>query len=533
MIKLMGLLKNILHFLVIRPFLLTGLAVIMLCLLLWFGGEYVGLTNPESRQIVIICVILAWLLFGLFEWIRAFKNSQKIEKTLYDQSHTQALRAIDEKKENIELLQRQFDKALGMLKKSNMKGGFFGNTALSTLPWYMFIGPPASGKSTALVDSGLEFPCLTENRRGIQGIGGTRNCDWWFTNQGVLLDTAGRYVMEEEDQEWTAFLQMLKNGRKPYALNGVMVAVSLMDVTNWSEQDFERHVSQIRRRLDELILTLGIIFPVYVVFTKCDLLKGFLPFFSDLTKSEREQIWGSTLEWDQKKDSSPAAFFEEEFDGLVKRLITQRQRTLVQTPNSTQAAQILQFPLQFASSKEKLNRFVDVLFHPSRYQDNPRFRGFYFMSGTQVGHPIDRILASITQASGLALSEKKVEQETGPTKSFFIKDFFTRVVFPDQNLTYPTSRRFRRQGALRIAAFMAGSVLIGLVTFGLASSYGVNVVTLGSIKESIKTLKEFPTYTSHAKKLNALEGVRSQLASIETIQKEGLPLHLRGGLQRA
>jgi len=30
-----------------------------------------------------------------------------------------------------------------------------------------------------------------------QGVGGTINMNWWFTNNAVLLDTAGRLMFEE------------------------------------------------------------------------------------------------------------------------------------------------------------------------------------------------------------------------------------------------------------------------------------------------------------------------------------------------
>ena len=40
----------------------------------------------------------------------------------------------------------------------------------------------------------------------MRGVGGTRNCDWWFTDQAVLIDTAGRFTTQDSDRE---------NDRKP------------------------------------------------------------------------------------------------------------------------------------------------------------------------------------------------------------------------------------------------------------------------------------------------------------------------------
>ena len=63
----------------------------------------------------------------------------------------------------------------------------------------MFIGPPGAGKTTALANSGLTLPA--RRRQGAkpgQGRGRyTRNCDWWFTDDAVLIDTAGRYTTQD------------------------------------------------------------------------------------------------------------------------------------------------------------------------------------------------------------------------------------------------------------------------------------------------------------------------------------------------
>ncbi|BAN96200.1 type VI secretion protein IcmF [Plautia stali symbiont] len=49
---------------------------------------------------------------------------------------------------------------------------------LYQLPWYVMIGAPGAGKTTALLNAGLEFP-LTDSlgKEAVRGVGGTRNCD--------------------------------------------------------------------------------------------------------------------------------------------------------------------------------------------------------------------------------------------------------------------------------------------------------------------------------------------------------------------
>ncbi|HAG97103.1 MAG TPA: hypothetical protein DCL78_23445, partial [Gammaproteobacteria bacterium] len=88
-------------------------------------------------------------------------------------------------------------------------------------------GPPGTGKTTALVNSGLDFPLESQFGRGaIQGVGGTRHCDWWFTDQAVMIDTAGRYTTQDSHASadaaaWKGFLGLLKKYRRRRPINGV------------------------------------------------------------------------------------------------------------------------------------------------------------------------------------------------------------------------------------------------------------------------------------------------------------------------
>ena len=63
-----------------------------------------------------------------------------------------------------------------------------------------FIGAPGSGKTTALINSGLRVSAgSARSKAAVRGVGGTRNCDWWFTDEAVFLDTAGRYTTQDSD----------------------------------------------------------------------------------------------------------------------------------------------------------------------------------------------------------------------------------------------------------------------------------------------------------------------------------------------
>ena len=146
-----------------------------------------------------------------------------------------------------QVLSERFSEAVAALRKmrataSGGKSGWRDFISLSSkdflyeLPWYVFIGGPGSGKTTALINSGLRFPLAEKTGAGsIQGIGGTRNCDWWFTDEAVLIDTAGRYTTQDSHQEsdknaWQGFLGLLKKTRPRRPLNGIFLTVSVPDL---------------------------------------------------------------------------------------------------------------------------------------------------------------------------------------------------------------------------------------------------------------------------------------------------------------
>ncbi|MDH5774997.1 MAG: type VI secretion system membrane subunit TssM, partial [Nitrospirota bacterium] len=283
--KVLCLPKMLLMGLVRRPRLLVGLGIVSLCTLIWFAGDLAGMQSSEIRMLLIGGIILVWVFFLIFDHYRAQQGAQLLEDSLQQQGVEQVGRVQGEDKDKIEAVQLRFEKAIATLKQSKLGKGYRGKAALYALPWYMIVGPSASGKSTALRESGLQFPSLGENPKGVQGVGGTRNCDWWFTTDAVLLDTAGRYMTEDEDrEEWFAFLDLLKKARSKKPINGVMVAIGINELLEATDQLVEWHAKTIRDRIDELMTHLGMSFPVYLMFTKCDLLEGFNQFFGELEK---------------------------------------------------------------------------------------------------------------------------------------------------------------------------------------------------------------------------------------------------------
>ena len=513
------------------PGLVVEIGAVFVIALVWFAGPLVGFDSIAGRVQIIIGIGVLRAVVHVVQYFLVQQRGAKLEASLRQEGARQVGSARPDRKEEIDAVRIQFEKGIAALKESRLSKGARGGTALYALPWYMFIGPPASGKSTALRHSGLQFPSLSGSGQGLQGVGGTRNCDWWFTNEGVLLDTAGRYVTQEEDQtEWVAFLDLLKKYRKHSPINGVIATIAIPDLVQASDAEVETHAKQIRARIDELIKRLGIVFPVYVMFTKCDLVRGFTEFFDELNSTERERVWGCTFPKVPPTNDPPAIRFRNEFDGMLSALQARRLTRLATTRGSHKVT-IFGFPMQMATTRDRLMKFVEVLFEPNPYQENPLLRGFYLTSGTQEGTPIDRILGAVGRASGLSDVALASYLPT-ESKSYFLKNLFTEIIFPDRQLVTPSSTIYQQRGYLRIGAVVVSVLLVLLAVIGLAVSFIGNKRILNETLSAALNAPKTGLDDSHLEEnVRYIGSLGSQFEDILTYQRDSVPLRLAGFYQ--
>ena len=82
----------------------------------------------------------------------------------------------------------------------------------------------------------------------------------------------------------------------------------------------QANAATIRKRVEELQQELGIKFPVYLMFTKCDLVAGFSEFFANLSQAEREQVWGTTFSSEFSGSQQAVEAFNARYDDILERL---------------------------------------------------------------------------------------------------------------------------------------------------------------------------------------------------------------------
>ncbi len=289
---------NTIFYLLSSRLLWGFLGITALSLIIWIIGPVFAISGssplePElNRQLSIALLYLVWGFGQVVPRLHSAWLNKKLVGSLGTEEGADKQTPLLNDEEQI--LTQRFNEASQLLKKAhfNTPGRKrpnwmrrFSRQYIYQLPWYIIIGAPGAGKTTALVNSGLHFPLEGSfGKTALRGIGGTRNCDWWFTNEAVLLDTAGRYTTQESQREqdaseWLKFINLLKKYRTRQPVNGAIITISVSDLLSLTAERRAQQARQLRQRLLELHEQLGIRFPVYVLVTKTDLLKGFTAYF--------------------------------------------------------------------------------------------------------------------------------------------------------------------------------------------------------------------------------------------------------------
>lgn len=456
------------------PWLPLTLGLLFLGVLIWFVGPLISIAKvaPLASWITrtIILVLLA-LTGGLILFLKARKAKSKNAALVQDLAASEAEDIPpDTSKEELAAIQSRFNEAMEKMRSTKMgKDKAF----VYQLPWYIIIGPPGAGKTTALVNSGLNFPVSDDKTdKPVQGVGGTRNCDWWFTDQAILIDTAGRYTTQDSSQQsdakaWSGFLDTLKKHRPRQPLTGILVAISITDLLGGDESEALSHAKAIRTRINELHQRFGMRLPVYILLTKLDLLAGFSEFFDDLDAADREQVWGTTFTLqDSRAATGVTKKFEDEFLALVDRLNDRLYDRMHIEQDIERRSLIFGFPQQFASLRAPLVTLINQLGKESKFDSTPLLRGIYFTSATQLGRPIDRLLGAISTKFGVSQTAAIASRASG--RAYFLQTLLGQVVFNEANLAGKDPRAERRSLLLRTAA-IGGA---GLVTAGLVAGWG-------------------------------------------------------------
>lgn len=519
--------------LIYNPRVLLALGIIVALVLLY---DYVTIkTFVIILGILITCTVLGTLAYYL--WKKRKIASDELANLVEDngnesQGDDSPHVAKDENAQEVQALRQQMQDAIKTIRKSKI-GDQTGKAALYELPWYMVIGNPAAGKSSAVLHSGLKFPFMEQgNKLSVKGVGGTRNCDWFFSTEGILLDTAGRYSVYEEDRsEWLSFLNLLKKNRPKAPINGIIIAVSIAELTKNDPNYALDLAKNLRSRVQDLTEQLEVYAPVYVVFTKMDLISGFRNFFNDYEQEERSQVWGATIPYPEDPENiNITDVFEEHFGILVNGLKDLSTTKLSLRHQRTVSPSLMTFPMEFQSLRPMIRTLMHALFEDNPFQFKPILRGFYFTSALQDGQVSSQMTLQMVQNYDLHPPAIPLNaQQEAADKPYFLQDLFSKVILKDKHLVKQHKNRHKRshRALATLAAVVTLCAAVGLWTWSYANNKQLTERVVADLQQVAALQKNSNgDLQSQLESLNILQSRIEQLEGYE----DDKPLSLRFGL---
>ncbi|MGE9553395.1 type VI secretion system membrane subunit TssM [Erwinia amylovora] len=536
------------------PFFLITVATA--CVIVWVIGPYVfigdgyPLAEMSSRFIVIGVILFLALVYGAWKLLLALKNNPKLLDTLFSSKEVK----VDTQVTEINAVIRDAVSYIKKIRKnvSLFQRFFLPSKSLNELPWYMVLGTEGAGKTSAILSSGQNFPLPEQLNRVCKESPPTANCECWFANEALFIDTAGKYVDEAHSNmpEWNGILKAIKKYRPVKALNGIIVTVSVSDVMGRSKTELYDLSAKIRSRLDDTRKVLGVRFPVYVLVTKLDQLTGFAEYFRILTEQEREQIWGVTFPYGDEMKTAVTelrTLVESELSLLenrIERNMTMRQQ---EEYDNADRKKMYALPQDFRMLTQSVTDILQNVFFASRYDETQSYtslRGVYFSSSNQPENSVmvnnstlmqkwrnfisNRSPDTLAYSASLQEDADFLIKDVSYGRQYFLRQLFSEIIIKDADLVRHNLRvesKYRFQNFFgHCLCVVAGVLLLS----GLYHSYHNNGAYLdatavkvgrleGEVKTFLKTTNEnmVPTLLNLAQFLPEFGGLDVQHPDME------------------
>jgi type VI secretion system protein ImpL len=255
------------------------------------------------------------------------------------------------------------------------------------------------------------------------------------------------------------------------------------------------------------------------MFSRVDRVAGFAEYFDELDAAERRAPWGATLPMKRARTQRAEELFDEEFGLLLGALSQRRIPRMSAAGAPSERARAFAFPLQFERVRGNLRRFMRTLFEPQAGAEPPLFRGFYFSAAAQEGEPVDRVLQPAVRSLGLTVRAPEAAP-AGRGGSWFVRDFFTEVLFPDAALAAASRGA---QGQLRrgeqIIVGIYGLALLALTVLFAGLSCSNHGVVNRAKRAAVEVANRVTDETALIDNLRTLDELRAAADEVDRIDR--------------
>lgn len=394
-----------------------------------------------------------------------------------------------------------------------------GEEAKYRLPWVLMLGANSAGKTTALHASGMTLPF---GRPLATRALASKDCRWWVFERGIVLDLSGGFlsgsIADGDDiaaeKKWRWFLTLLDKFRARRPIDGVIVTIPADELTGAAALSLEAIAARANRINARLVMAqklLGFAFPIYVVVTKADYLRGFSGFWRQVPATHHNGMFG----W--SSPFAPNVTFQPEwvstaFDSLSESLFQiQLELAIIADTVGDENDNMFLFPQSVAALREPLGAYLKTLFRSSGTFDPLMLRGIYFVGD----------FGSVSPETSLVPVAETGAEETlaNRRRIILLQDILEKKIFLETGLAIPLPSSLalqnRNLALARASFFLVTAVLTGGVALGARDvSADVN-----QLQPSIRTMAQMVKQIQ-ARKQNQQSNVSASELGVKTFREQ-------------
>ncbi len=392
--------------------------------------------SPIEGALVAGGLFVLWLLYRLVKRLLIRMHAKGRIKQLIRLGREDD--AAKQAKADTSGLDRRFSHAMRFLKRSPMTHA---SDPIYQLPWSLVL-PDAAEDTERLVSGGqLVLPS------GHKAIFSNDECQtqWWLHNQGVVVQApdsvldAGGAV----HPEWGRLLELLAAKRPSEPVSHLILTVSLSKLQQMNEDSLYQHGLVLRERLDQVVQTLKVNAPVYLLFTDLDKMPGGSALIEHLPDAVRKQAFGQRFiggSGNTEAESSIGTALNAVSENLKQINLELMGRGIVDDS-------LFQLPSLLDDLKVNTQALVRGIFQNSVFQASPELSGVYWMG------------SEITNA------------EEGLSDGLFVQELFTDVLVHDRGLVNKIPTAVKAERWIRNLWFTGFAATVTILWSVLAYAY--------------------------------------------------------------
>src|SRR5215472_1278459 len=400
--------------------------------------------------------------------------------------------------------------------------------SISNLPLYIVVGGEGTGKTSAILNSGIDPRLLAGEAAREGNVIPTRLCNLWYAEGAVLADFCGR-VLTQESENWEralrVFSQPVRIPRWKRILLGTQTqhlnlkgVVLVCDASQFVKAGDPQRMAAFARTLGDRLQAAGSIlrreFPVYVVFSKCDAVQCFSEFFAHLSEPEGRRLLGTTLPSQKVRHDTADIYSDREgkrlteyFNRLYMSLAEKRLVFLAREDEANKKSTAYEFPRELKKLRGDIVQFLLDVFRPNPLQAGPRLRGFYLSGqrwvtrnvapiseGTVAGFTVMPKRADATVFFGKTAPQPGPPRQAGLSgaiaKWMFLTDLFHNVILKDR-AGQIAPRVSTREHEYRNFALAGAGALLLLICIVWANSWRHNRDLLSGVQNAVQGIRPY------------------------------------------